>query len=87
MVAMKKPVARKSSPMIVLDTRVGRGKPIIAGTRIPVLLVLEMLSTGSGERGVLRKFPTLTRAEIRACREYGARLKQQQAAEVLRLLD
>jgi uncharacterized protein (DUF433 family) len=48
------------------------GKPCIRGTRIWVLLVLDLLATGSTWEEILEDYPHLTEDDIRACLLYGA---------------
>ena len=82
MVGMKKPTARGRSPIVVVDRRICHGKPILGGTRIPVHVVLDLLAAGESDRGVLRAYPHLTRADIRACLAYAARLADEEAGVV-----
>ncbi|MFN3762995.1 MAG: DUF433 domain-containing protein [Anaerolineae bacterium] len=56
---------------IFVDPRVCGGKPCIKGTRIPVAMVLELLEDGLSFDEILTDYyPTLTRADIKACIEY-----------------
>jgi uncharacterized protein (DUF433 family) len=48
------------------------GKPCIRGLRITVYDVLEYLASGMTESEILRDFPDLTSADIRACLEFAA---------------
>ena len=48
------------------------GKPCIRGLRITVSDVLDYLAGGMSEDEVLRKFPELTRDDIRACLAFAA---------------
>lgn len=77
---MRKSKAR--SPVVVVDPRICSGKPILAGTRIPMHIVLDLLAAGEGERGVLRAYPHLTRTDIRARLAYAARLADEEAGVV-----
>ncbi len=77
---MKKTSTR--SPLVVVDRRICNGKPILSGTRIPVHLVLDLLAAGEGERGVIRAYPHLTLADVRACLAYAARLADEEAGVV-----
>jgi len=49
------------------------GRPCIRGMRIRVLDVLDMLAGGATEIEILRDFPDLEAADIRACLAYAAR--------------
>ncbi len=56
---------------IVSNPKVMGGKPVIRGTRIPVDLLLELLSAGWTDDEVLESWPYLTREDITAAREFG----------------
>lgn len=60
--------------LIVTDPQVLHGQVRVAGTRIPVSVVLDALAAGLAEADILREYPTLTTAGIRACAAYGALL-------------
>jgi uncharacterized protein (DUF433 family) len=51
---------------IVSDPRVMMGKPVIAGTRITVELILEKLAAGETAEQILAAHPRLTLAAISA---------------------
>ena len=57
---------------IVSDPRVKLGKPVIAGTRIPVDLILEKLAAGETVQDLLEAHPRLTEEAIRAALAYTA---------------
>ena len=59
---------------IVSTPDVLRGKPRIAGTRIPVALVLGYLASGADNNQILAEFPDLRREHISACLEYAREL-------------
>ena len=59
---------------IVSTPDVLRGKPRIAGTRIPVALVLGYLAAGSTQQEVLVEFPDLRSEHIQACLGYAREL-------------
>jgi uncharacterized protein (DUF433 family) len=52
------------------------GEPCVAGTRIPVELVLRYLATGEPESEILSAFPGLTAKDIRACIDFAARVAE-----------
>ncbi|MCZ7357831.1 MAG: DUF433 domain-containing protein [Candidatus Methanoperedens sp.] len=58
--------------MIVSDPKVMMGKPVIAGTRITVELILEKLSAGETVEQILEAHPRLTREAIRAALAFAA---------------
>ncbi|MGQ9532472.1 MAG: DUF433 domain-containing protein [Desulfotomaculales bacterium] len=58
--------------LIVSDPRVMMGKPVIAGTRITVELILEKLAAGETVEQILEAHPRLTREAIRAALAFAA---------------
>jgi len=54
------------------DPKVMLGKPVIAGTRIPVEFILEKLAAGETVEQILRAHPQLSRQAIRAALEFAA---------------
>lgn len=48
------------------------GKPCIAGTRIPVYLILQMMAAGDTEAAILQAYPQLTHADVQSCLQYAA---------------
>ena len=59
--------------LIVSDPKVMMGKPVIAGTRITVEIILEKLSAGETVEQILEAHPRLTREAIRAALAFAAR--------------
>jgi len=55
-----------SEPRIVSDPKVMMGKPVIAGTRITVDLILEKLGSGESIGAILESHPRLTRDGVLA---------------------
>ncbi|MGH2484769.1 MAG: DUF433 domain-containing protein [Ktedonobacterales bacterium] len=60
------------SDHIVADPDILAGKPVIAGTRISVQLVLEKLRDGWTIDDLLDDYPQLTRKQIGAALDYAA---------------
>lgn len=58
--------------LIVSDTAVMMGKPVIAGTRITVELILKKLASGETVEHILEAHPRLTREAIRAALAFAA---------------
>jgi uncharacterized protein (DUF433 family) len=58
--------------MIVSDPKVMMGKPVIAGTRITVELILEKLAAGETIEQILDAHPRLTREAIQAALAFAA---------------
>ena len=55
---------------IEINPHVCGGKPVIRGTRIPVVSILNQLAEGESAESLLRGYPELTRADIQAALEY-----------------
>jgi uncharacterized protein (DUF433 family) len=60
------------TPMVVSNHTVMMGKPVIAGTRITVELVLEKLAAGETVDQILEAHPRLTREGIQAALSFAA---------------
>ncbi len=67
-------MVRRTSKRIVIKPDVCNGRPVIRGTRITVQTILEFLAAGDSVEDVLREFPKLTRADIRASLRYASKL-------------
>ncbi|WP_037478505.1 DUF433 domain-containing protein [Sphingomonas sp. PAMC 26617] len=59
-------------PRIIVDSALCGGRPTIAGTRVRVTDVLEMLAGGAGTTEILEDFPYLVEADVRAALSYPA---------------
>jgi uncharacterized protein (DUF433 family) len=57
--------------IITADPEILVGKPVIAGTRVSVELVLERLANGDSEAEIAEHYD-VTRDQIRACLAYAA---------------
>jgi uncharacterized protein (DUF433 family) len=55
---------------IEVNPRILGGKPVIRGTRIPVYLILELLSAGYDFKRILRAYPTLKEEDVKAAVEF-----------------
>jgi uncharacterized protein (DUF433 family) len=58
--------------LIVSDPEVMMGKPVIAGTRITVELILEKLAAGETVEQLLEAHPRLTREAVQAALAFAA---------------
>ena len=58
--------------LIVADPKVMMGKPVIAGTRITVELILEKLAAGETYEQIIDAHPRLTREGIQAALAFAA---------------
>lgn len=61
------------STRIVIDPEVCSGRPIVAGTRVRVVDVLNGLAAGDTIEEIVADFPYITREDVLACIAYGAR--------------
>lgn len=59
--------------LITRDQRILGGKPIIAGTRMSVEVILEFLAGGMEIKEMLREYPFLTKEQIQAAIQYAAK--------------
>ena len=56
---------------IAVNPRIHFGKPCVAGTRIPVQSVLELVREGLGFDQIIRDYyPDLNEDDVRACVQY-----------------
>lgn len=62
-----------STTLIVSDPAVMLGKPVVAGTRITVDLILDKLAAGESVDDVLLAHPRLSREAIQAALSFAAR--------------
>ena len=60
--------------LIQADPAIKMGKPVIAGTRITVELILEKLAGGETIEQILSAHPRLTREAIQAALAFAARV-------------
>jgi len=58
------------SERIVIDPEVCGGRPIVAGTRMRVIDVLDALASGAGIEELIADFTYLTREDVHACLAY-----------------
>jgi len=59
-------------PRISVDPAVCGGRPTIAGTRVRVTDILEMLAGGASEAEIAADFPYISTEDIRAALAYAA---------------
>ncbi len=64
---------------VVVDPSVLAGKPVIAGTRIPVYLILNLLANGYSFERIVRAYPVLTTEDVQAAIRYAeARMRREE---------
>ena len=61
---------------ITMDPGICHGKPVIRGTRYPVELVLDLLSSGMTVEEILTDYEDLQKEDILAALSFAARLSQ-----------
>lgn len=59
--------------LITQDSNILGGKPIIAGTRMSVEVILEFLAGGMEIKEMLKEYPFLTREQIHAAIQFAAK--------------
>ena len=59
-------------PMIETNPKIMMGKPVIAGTRITVELILEKLAAGESVEQITQAHPNLSRDAVLAAIAFGA---------------
>ena len=60
--------------MIVTDPNILNGKPVIAGTRISVELIMNFLASGMSVEDILLEYKELKRKEVLEAIAYAAKL-------------
>lgn len=64
--------------VISTDPRVMHGQAVIAGTRVPVSVILDCLAAGMTAEEIVAEYPTVTAAGVRAAAAYGAVLAREE---------
>jgi uncharacterized protein (DUF433 family) len=59
-------------PRISVDPAICGGRPVVAGTRLRVTDVLDMLAAGASEIEIVADYPYVNTADVRACLAYAA---------------
>jgi uncharacterized protein (DUF433 family) len=62
---------------IASDPNVVHGQACVAGTRIPVSVVLDNLAAGLSPDEIVASYPSLTLDDVRACTAYAAELARE----------
>jgi uncharacterized protein (DUF433 family) len=65
---------------IVVNPKILGGKPVIKGTRIPLYLILELLSAGYDFKRIIKAYPTLTEEDLKAAVDYAAQIVKNEEA-------
>ena len=64
--------------LISTDPDVMHGQAVIAGTRVPVSVVLDCLAAGMTVDEIVAEYPTVTQAGVHAAAAYGAALAREE---------
>jgi uncharacterized protein (DUF433 family) len=64
--------------MISANPQVMHGQAVIAGTRVPVSVILDCLAAGMTVEEIIAEYPTVTAEGVRAAAAYGAALARQE---------
>lgn len=60
--------------LITQDPNILGGKPIVAGTRMSVETILELISSGMSTEGIIAEYPFLTKEQVQAAVDYAAKI-------------
>jgi uncharacterized protein (DUF433 family) len=71
-------VTSEQLEMISTDPRVMHGQAVIAGTRVPVSVILDCLAAGMTAEEIAAEYPTVTATVVRAAAAYGAALAREE---------
>ena len=71
-------VTSEQLEMISADPRVMHGQAVIAGTRVPVSVILDCLAVGMTAEEITTEYPVVTIAGVRAAAAYGAALAREE---------
>ncbi len=64
---------------VVVNPNILAGKPVIAGTRIPVYLILNLLANGYAIERIVEAYPVLTTEDVPAAIRYAeARMRREE---------
>jgi uncharacterized protein (DUF433 family) len=63
---------------IEVNPKILGGKPVIKGTRIPLYLILELLSAGYDFKRIIKAYPTLEEEDIKAAVDYAVQIVKNQ---------
>ena len=64
---------------ITLNPDICHGKPTVRNMRYPVEMILDLLSSGMTTIEILKDYPALQEADIKACLQFASRLTRVKA--------
>lgn len=70
---------------VTVNPKIMCGKPVIKGTRIPVYLILNLLAAGYTFERIIKAYPQLTKADIKAALGYAQALTKYEEVLVPRV--
>jgi uncharacterized protein (DUF433 family) len=74
---------REYKHRIVVDSQIHFGKPCIAGTRIPIENVLELIQEGiSFEDIVTKYYPDIEMEDVKACARYATEIVKHEEVHI-----
>ena len=62
---------------ITVNPAICHGRACVAGTRIPISVILDNLAAGESEVAILQSYPSLKLEDIRAAMAYAAELARE----------
>ena len=71
-------VTSEQMAMISADPAVMHGQAVIAGSRVPVSVILDCIAAGMTTERIIAEYPTVTAAGVRAAAAYGAALAREE---------
>ena len=63
---------------IEINPKILVGKPIIAGTRISVELIVKLVAQGWKEEDIIKEYPALKKEDIRAALHYAEKIIEEE---------
>ena len=61
---------------ITVDPGLMLGQPVIAGTRLPVYVIVQAIAAGDGPKELLEAYPFLTAEDVEAALNFAAHLAE-----------
>ena len=78
----------KIADRIELNPNIHHGKPVIAGTRVPVDMILGLLGNGVTSEEIIQDYYNhITKEDILACIRYAKSLVEEEKVYALRTID
>ena len=71
-------MASKQLEMISTNPQVMHGQAVVAGTRVPVSVILDCLAAGMTPEQITTEYPPVTTEGVRAAAAYGAALAREE---------